>query len=160
MFADYITSFVDGRVRVRHPALHDATQAAQVRELLGLMPGIVSVTVNSRTGSLLLVYDPAQLSKEDLIRLGEQWAWQSGESVPSAKLPELCTPSCAPSALGSLFRGYGRRRMSRCVNMGMLTSLGASLAFGMTGRMAGHVAAGGLFVLFNVVHLYMYRRCL
>ena len=55
-----ITSFVDGRVRLRHPSLKRAEDAEQVRGFLASLPGILRVTVNSRTGSLLLEYDPDQ----------------------------------------------------------------------------------------------------
>ena len=50
----YITSFVDGRVRLRHPSLKRAEDAEQVRGFLASLPGMLHVTVNSRTGSLLL----------------------------------------------------------------------------------------------------------
>lgn len=69
-----ITSFVDGRVRLRHPSLKRAEDAEQVRGFLASLPGILRVTVNSRTGSLLLEYDPDQISREDLLALAGQWA--------------------------------------------------------------------------------------
>ena len=47
-----ITSFVDGRVRLRHPSLKRAEDAEQVRGFLASLPGMLRVTVNSRTGSL------------------------------------------------------------------------------------------------------------
>ena len=64
-----ITSFVDGRVRLRHPSLKRAEDAEQVRGFLASLPGMLRVTVNSRTGSLLLEYDPDQISREDLLAL-------------------------------------------------------------------------------------------
>ena len=69
-----ITSFVDGRVRLRHPSLKRAEDAEQVRGFLASLPGMLRVTVNSRTGSLLLEYDPDQISREDLLALAGQWA--------------------------------------------------------------------------------------
>ena len=69
-----ITSFVDGRVRLRHPSLKRAEDAELVRGFLASLPGILRVTVNSRTGSLLLEYDPDQISREDLLALAGQWA--------------------------------------------------------------------------------------
>ena len=36
----------------------------------------------------------------------------------------------------------------------------AGLAFGLAGRERGHVVAGGLFLLFNLAHLYTYRKAL
>ena len=46
-----ITSFVDGRVRLRYPSLKRAEDAEQVRGFLASLPGMLRVTVNSRTGS-------------------------------------------------------------------------------------------------------------
>ena len=85
----YITSFVDGRVRLRHPSLKRAEDAEQVRGFLASLPGMLHVTVNSRTGSLLLEYDPAQISREDLLALAGQWAdfasAQDGAAAPGRR---------------------------------------------------------------------------
>ena len=138
-----ITSFVDGRVRLRHPSLKRAEDAELVRGFLASLPGILRVTVNSRTGSLLLEYDPDQISREDLLALAGQWA-----DFASAQ-----DEAAAPRK-----RRFDRARAIRFTNRGMLATLGASLAFGLAGRERGHVVAGGLFLLFNLAHLYTYRK--
>ena len=135
-----ITSFVDGRVRLRHPSLKRAEDAEQVRGFLASLPGILRVTVNSRTGSLLLEYDPDQI-----MALAGQWA-----DFASAQ-----DEAAAPRK-----RRFDRARAIRFTNRGMLATLGASLAFGLAGRERGHVVAGGLFLLFNLAHLYTYRKAL
>lgn len=71
---DCITSFVDGRVRLRHPALKDAATAELVRSVVGEVAGITSAQVNPVTGSLLIYYDPEMLSREQLLELAEQAA--------------------------------------------------------------------------------------
>ena len=139
-----ITSFVDGRVRLRPPSLKRAEDAEQVRGFLVSLPGMLRVTVNSRTGSLLLEYDPDQISREDLLALAGQWA-----DFASAQ------DEAAPRK-----RRFDRARAIRFTNRGMLATLGASLAFGLAGRERGHVVAGGLFLLFNLAHLYTYRKAL
>ena len=139
-----ITSFVGGRVRLRHPSLKRAEDAEQVRRFLASLPGMLRVTVNSRTGSLLLEYDPDQISREDLLALAGQWA-----AFASAQ------DEAAPRK-----RRFDRARAIRFTNRGMLATLGASLAFGLAGRERGHVVAGGLFLLFNLAHLYTYRKAL
>ena len=105
---------------------------------------MLRVTVNSRTGSLLLEYDPDQISREDLLALAGQWA-----DFASAQ------DEAAPRK-----RRVDRARAIRFTNRGMLATLGASLAFGLAGRERGHVVAGGLFLLFNLAHLYTYRKAL
>ena len=81
-----ITSFVDGRVRLRHPSLKRAEDAELVRGFLASLPGILRVTVNSRTGSLLLEYDPDQISREDLLALAGQWADFASAHCPARAL--------------------------------------------------------------------------
>ena len=119
-----ITSFVDGRVRLRHPSLKRAEDAEQVRGFLASLPGMLRVTVNSRTGQ------------------GADFAAAQDEAEAPRK------------------RRFDRARAIRFTNRGMLATLGASLAFGLAGRERGHVVAGGLFLLFNLAHLYTYRKAL
>ena len=121
-----ITSFVDGRVRLRHPSLKRAEDAEQVRGFLASLPGILRVTVNSRTGSLLLEYDPDQISREDLLALAGQWA-DFASAQDEAAAPRKWR--------------FDRARAIRFTNRGMLATLGASLAFGLAGRERGHVVA-------------------
>lgn len=141
MIEECVTSFMDGRVRLRHPALKNAAQAERVRPLLASMPGMRNVTVNSRTGSLLLEYDPARISREDLLSLAGQWEAYAAQ-------PDDARPK----------RGLDRAAAIRFANRGMLATFAASLAFGLAGRERVHVVAGGLFLLFNLAHLYTYRN--
>ena len=147
MFEQYITSFIDGRVRVRHPALRLEKNTFPLRELLGMLPGVRQIAINSRTGSLLLEYDPHQLSREDLLSLGSQWdAFSAAE-----------TPQHHPKK-GIL--GLTRAQAIRYTNRGMLLSLAASIGFAAIGRERGHVIAGGIFLLLNAFHLHTFKKCL
>lgn len=74
MIERYITSFVDGRVRLRHPALVNNKDIEKLREAALAVPGMRNVTVNNQTGSVLLEYDPAVLSREELLARGEKLA--------------------------------------------------------------------------------------
>ena len=84
---DHITSFVDGRVRLRHPALKDAATAELVCSVVGAVDGISAVQSNPRTGSLLIYYDAEKLTREQLLELAEQGAafipGMDGEGAPA-----------------------------------------------------------------------------
>ena len=146
MIEKHITSFIDGRVRVRHPALRVEENAAPLRELLGSLPGMRQVAINSRTGSLLLEYDPARLSREDLLALAGQW-----ETFVAAE---------APAHRKKNVLGLTRAQAIRYTHRGMLLSLAASIGFAALGRERGHIVAGGLFLLLNALHLHTFRKCL
>ncbi|MDO5484497.1 MAG: hypothetical protein Q4F27_06265 [Desulfovibrionaceae bacterium] len=70
----YVSSFCDGRVRIRHPALRREDVARAARERIQAVTGITSVECNTVSGSVLILYDSALLGKEDLIRMGTAWA--------------------------------------------------------------------------------------
>lgn len=105
-----ITSFVDGRVRLRHPSLKRAEDAEQVRGFLASLPGILRVTVNSRTGSLLLEYDPDQISREDLLALAGQWAdFASAQDEAAApRKRRFDRPGAIRSRTGACWRRWAR----------------------------------------------------
>ena len=71
----YITSFFEGRVRIRHPELRKSGCEEQIWALLGQIPGILTLTVEQKTGSLLLEYDPEVLPTNKLLELAEQWSY-------------------------------------------------------------------------------------
>lgn len=73
-FIKYVRSFMDGRVRLRHPALQNPRVARLTRDGIAVIPGVLSVEVNSLSGSALLQYDSRQLSRDQLMRLGVAWA--------------------------------------------------------------------------------------
>ncbi len=82
----YIKSFSDGRVRIRHPALHNQATASIAVARMCEIPGIENVQSNTVSGSLLILYDTDVLSKNELIPMGEAWAGyfnavQAGEAA-------------------------------------------------------------------------------
>ncbi len=146
MLEQHVKSLIDGRVRVRHPALRHEKNAAPLRELLGCLPGMNRITINPRTGSLLLEYDPSLLSREDLLSLAGHW-----EPVDATEKP------ARPRRKTSMFT---RARIIRHTNRIMLLSLAASVGLAAMGRERGHIVAGGIFLLFNALHLHTFRKCL
>ena len=165
---DHITSFVDGRVRLRHPALKDAATAELVCSVVGAVDGITSVQSNPRTGSLLIFYDAEKLSREQLLELAEQGAafmpGMNGEGAPTEaaeraegekrKPCKLCAP--VDELLGFLTK----RSTTRFIDRAMLVSLMASLVSLPLGNRTVHTAAGGVFVGGLLQHLLAHRKAL
>ncbi|MDR2745756.1 MAG: cation transporter, partial [Desulfovibrio sp.] len=61
-----IASFFDGRVRIRADALKKPENLDMARSLVQARPGVLKVESNARTGSLLVHYDPAVITRETL----------------------------------------------------------------------------------------------
>lgn len=70
----YVSSFVDGRVRIRHPALRRAETLNVATENLRAFPGVQSVEGNAVSGSVLIVYDSRAIPRDKLMDVGEAWA--------------------------------------------------------------------------------------
>ncbi|MDR3175758.1 MAG: hypothetical protein LBU06_04420 [Desulfovibrio sp.] len=66
-----ITSFIDGRVRIRAKALKHAETMAMAKKFAQTRQGVLKVEGNVGTGSLLVHYDPAVITRETLIRTAE-----------------------------------------------------------------------------------------
>ena len=165
---DCITSFVDGRVRLRHPALKDKATAELVCTVVGGVEGITVVQANPLTGSLLIYYDAEKLTREQLLELAEQGAafipGLNEEEAPSAETaegeasPRKACKVCAPvDEVLQLLTGRGTTKF---VNRAMLVSLIASLAALPLGSRAVHTAAGGVFVGGVLQHLIAHRKAL
>ena len=165
---DCITSFVDGRVRLRHPALKDKATAELVCTVVGGVDGITAVQANPVTGSLLIYYDAEKLTREQLLELAEQGAafipGLNEEEAPAAETaegeaaPRKACRVCAPvDEVIQLLTGRGTTKF---VNRAMLVSLIASLAALPLGNRAVHTAAGGVFVSGVLQHLIAHRKSL
>lgn len=146
MLEKHICSFMDGRVRLRHPALKNTETAQQIHCLLSAIVGVDSVTVNERTGSLLLYYDPQQLTRDtllDMLRQGEVWLGISDTQSPR-----------------SVARFYGSADLRRWGYRVTLASLLLSVGLALRGNTRGHMLAGGAFLLLNAGHVWKARRAL
>lgn len=73
-FIKYVRSFMDGRVRLRHPALRNAQVAALAQRGIAAIPGVRQVEINTLSGSALLLYDSSRLNRNQLMELGVAWA--------------------------------------------------------------------------------------
>jgi hypothetical protein len=152
-----IESFIDGRVRIRSAALRDPGTLAMVEGLIKAQEGILEVTGNPRTGSLLVCYDPDVIPRENLLAAAAMLREHLGES-PDAALTEesgeaeetcACTPLVASRPL-----------LSRSTEVALLAGLfGVTLAGILTEDKRLHVVGGALFAALTAVHIYRRRRC-
>ncbi len=65
---------MDGRVRIRHPALRNESVAALAEARMKTIAGVNSVECNPVSGSVLILYDSKAIPKERLFAIGEAWA--------------------------------------------------------------------------------------
>ncbi len=156
----YIVSFADGRIRLRHPILHDADLGAEIAQFLQAIPGMEKIEHKALTGSLLIMYDPEQLSIEELQGLLAQGGEWLKENAPEHALEESTEEvekgSCVYFTLPSLSTAQKRKALKRGMAFSMLLTLG-SLVIGGS-RL--HVTAGTALALFALEHVWQRRRAL
>ncbi|OGT97978.1 MAG: hypothetical protein A2079_08255 [Geobacteraceae bacterium GWC2_48_7] len=143
-----IASCIDGRVRFRDPKLTNKNVAEIVYEKLTALPGINSITVNNKTGSLLVVYSTAVAGLQKIMDAVTGLLGAAQEPTRDRRSAE---------------RRYEERRSGgflvrkAVVNYGMLTSLLVSMLGILVGKKL-HVAAGVLFLAVLGVHLIDKRK--
>ena len=135
-----IASFFDGRVRLRGEALKDKEFMANVKTLVSSREGILEIRDNLRTGSLLVKYDPAVITREDLL---------AAAAILENEAPRK-DRECMPK-----FRGFSRKQETALLS----AVYGLTIVGGFANKSL-HIAAGALFTLLAAKHLYDRRRCL
>lgn len=144
-----ITSCIDGRIRVRDSLLRNASVAGTLNRVLLDAPGVKAVSINSRAGSLLILFRQAQTTVREIIALLEEF-------LPAAK-----TASAPVPAKSGRSRQVGLATIRRrAVNLGMLASLLVSLLGAALGAKTLHIVAGIIFVAVAGVHHYDKRQAL
>ncbi|WP_418765879.1 HMA2 domain-containing protein [Mailhella sp.] len=149
--SDCVTSFIDGRVRFRHPALKHAETAAAVSAVVGGVEGVTEASVNPVTGSLLVRYDAETISRDKLLELARQGLALLPD-MPSRVNSERCLPSCLRAALSP--------KVTRLVDRALLVSLLCCLAGAATGMGALHRVAGAAFAVAGLQHAVAHRKAL
>jgi hypothetical protein len=134
-----IASFIDGRVRIRAEALKQVKTMSMAKSLVEARQGVLKVEGNLRTGSLLVYYDPAVITREMLLRAAEFLEERFGDSR----------------------RGRTKiaaRIFNRETEMLLLSfSYGGMLAGILFNRQV-HVLFGLMFSLLTGVHVYARQR--
>ncbi|MDR2054431.1 MAG: cation transporter [Desulfovibrio sp.] len=135
-----IASFFDGRVRIRADALKKPETMDMARNLVQARPGVLKVESNARTGSLLVHYDPAVITREALIGAATLLEAQFGGA---ARVTQT--------------RSAGRKFRTKTEMLLLALSYGGMLAGGLLDRRV-HVAFGILFSLLTGAHAYARLR--
>ncbi len=183
----YISSFYDGRCRIRHSALKNQEMTSNIEGMLSNIDGVLAVTSNPRTGSLLLEYDVDILPTEALLQMAkpvmesffgaeelESPELKSGTSSgTSVKINETAAKYVANAqemgtnllkqgqCITQTMDGVLKKNITRkAINYSMLASLGASVALSFTGSKSAHVVTGGIFLAGLSAHLLRNRKAL
>ncbi len=149
---DAISSFIDGRVRLRHAALKQPGLMQAACTFLEGVEGVTAVQGNPVTGSLLIFYDAEKLSRDELLEIAAQGAAFFGQEPVGAEKKE--------NACDTLRHVIFGRRASRIFNRVLLASLLCSLGGAACGAGAVHKVAGTVFSLACLQHVAAHRKLL
>ncbi len=137
-----VSSFFEGRARLRHSALKDPATVRGLLQLLDMQPGILEAVPNPRTGSLLLRYDPALITPGDL-ETAAQW-FEAGFGPDPADSADSADAADRPvwnAVLGALDN---------------TAALNAAFVLALAGLLPGarrlHRTAGAIFAALALIH--------
>ncbi len=149
---DAVASFIDGRVRLRHPALKQPELMGTARAFLESVEGVTAVQGNPTTGSLLIFYDAEQLDREKVLDLAAQGASFLAQSQ--------CAEGNEKHPGASLVSVVFGRRAARMVDRVLFVSLLCTLGGAACGAGAVHKIAGMVFSLACLQHVAAHRKLL
>lgn len=140
-----IASIIDGRIRFRHRALKNEDRAVVVQESLHELKGVREVAINRRIGSLLVLFENAETSAEEVLkaigkvlRINREWFKQEVKKLDRV----LSSP-----------------KTRRYIKRGMLAALGTALLLALLAD-DYHPLGGAAFVTLLTMHLIQNRRTL
>lgn len=109
-----------------------------MREAAASLNGVNSARVNPAAGSLVVTYDAAAHDGEALEKKLEDVCLRAGrDAVP--------------------VRRDLQAQLNRVTKVGMIATLGTSLAYGYAGKKKPHIAFGSAFLVFAGLHMLRYR---
>lgn len=154
-----IASFVEGRIRLRDEKFKNRAVGDEIQKNVAHLKGILNVSINRRTGSLLIFYDKAGLRLEQVLHI-------LADYLDAAKTEWGLSQNCGHSprikyGAGSDFGTVPVARVSitnrKIVNLGMLASLAVSMLGAAADIAALHIAAGIIFLGFVGLHIFRYK---
>jgi len=134
-----ITSFIDGRIRIRDEKLKSISVVSHIQRTLSQFKGITDVSINRRSRSLLILYDKTILKLEQLLHV-------LADYLDAAKT------ECRKYVVSLTDR--------KIVNLAMLASLAVSMFGAAIDIAAVHIAGGIVFLGFLGLHFFRYKNIL
>jgi hypothetical protein len=138
-----IVSFRDGRVRLRSPVLCSQKTLEEIKAMLAAYAGVEKIETNARTGSVLVLYDPAVISQAHL---------DMAIVMLASRFPALAPHQRQARAT---INGRTLRKIeNRLLCGGALMTLAGTVR----GMKPLHITGGVLFFLLAARHLYVRRN--
>lgn len=154
-----ITSFIDGRVRIRAEALRDEGNMALVLAVINAQEGVTEVVSNPRTGSILVHYDPEKIPRETLLEaaaaLEQQLAPMAEVGTRKSGSSFLAVLSCRGNKKGGRISPLSPLAESALM-AGLLL---LTVVTGYTNKKS-HFLMAASFAGLAGIHMYDRRRCL
>jgi hypothetical protein len=140
-----LVSDIEGRLRIRDKLLKDSYVADAARKDLLDSQGITHVSINFKVGSMLILYEPSQITRTDVENIVFQWL----------------KPVVADENEATIFRSPAPRmtmKRRKLVNTTMLSSLLVSLVLAALDAKKLHILSGLLFLSALGLHLSTKQR--
>ncbi len=178
-----IVSALPGRIRLRDPALRAPRTNERLQDVIAKFDGVRSVEGRAQSGSVVLLYDATRTDRSSMEARVEaaaaaELASRDGDPArgaasstpvePAAKSPVRSRPIRASVARSALVSGDRRgppfstravlRRLNGYAKVGMMASLGASLALAAAGNKRLHIATGSVYLALLGIHMAVHRR--
>ncbi len=134
-----IVSTIAGRIRVRSKRLKFHRVASNAQQEIASLNGVTGVRVNPEAGSLVVHYDT--------------------ETVDTEELEDQIEGICEPPPRNAAGNGNGTTNgLNRITKVGMMSTLTASVTYGVLGKKRPHIAYGATFLVFAGLHMLKYSN--
>ena len=152
-----ICSFIPGRVRFRSSQLKNQEIVSSIITLIKSETGVLQVENNLLTGSLLVHYNPEQISQKTVLEALDLLELAQTENVESKELPRGASPTHSGSLIGGQLAGIKLNKQA----LEYLFMIGALVVCTSSAFLRGrglHVYSGLTLVGMTVQHLITYRH--
>lgn len=163
----FIRSYVPGRLRLRHSSLIglECDARGALTSAVKSVPGITACVVNPKVGSLLLTWDAAKLTKDDLLGYLQFWAAflpeeaQGGTSHSEKQAPCGALTETILTRMQDILACKGSAAKCRRQMENRLTALfGVATMASLLKGASLHAQIGTVFAAMLVWHLWKRRR--